>query len=653
METSPEVSLRSSADRSVLLQQQYHFQQELKRFNDRGFHDPDRDLQLQRTIVAYNNVMASIHQLDQSLRVDPIDKLPRELLGNILKDYVFDGSSGWYHYVVCKALLLTLVSKRWRDFVLSEPMLWTEVILLTNLEDFEVYFWLSINLSGQLPLHIYVECCFDKWKEVGPCLFEHRERIEKLTWGHHITSHWCTGNKKDIINISSLMPPMPNLLEINPRERYDGEKIVDVFRSFPSLSRVNEVRFSRENLSERTWLREIETECSLYEVLKARGNLPNLETISFGDDLGDGGEWSIQADAYLETHQFLLKWRSLKYPRLDLPMSLLYHVPLLTTLQLWVTFSTFTKIMATLNLLQLLKTLDITILLSHDKLAADIPCLSQVLETCQNASVDTLKLDISCSSRQCSPEIHDKYFIIYDILTRALPHVQHLESRSWEPDFALFSLERLQFPLLEDAYVSCWNPHIPSIQVRVSNQIRDLRIKSVGDVLPCLSNTSSIRYFTWKKNYSDAVSKLDVTLWPSLEVLEVRSNWIDWNLGSLQHLRSITFNECDKTLPKAVEENADRLIKLLATESNSCPLLERIHFSQFPEWDLLFILLRRRNILNGPHVTPISFLSFPSKAPFFIIKPLRQLLKGMYPDIPPLRDLSLAGNVEIMLDREM
>jgi hypothetical protein len=252
---------------------------------------------------------------------------------------------------------------------------------------------------------------------------------------------------------------------------------------------------------------------------------------------------------------------------------------------------TFMKVIDALRLLRFLKKLDIEVLLSYDEPAEDIACLSQVVETYQNPSVDTLMVEISRSSQEYSPEVYDKYFIIYDILTSILPRVQHLEIRSWDPRFTLLSLERVQFPLLEYVYVSCWNPHIPSIQVRVSSQIYNLKIKFVGDVMPCLSNTSSIRHFTWREIYSDAVSKLDVTLWPSLEVLEARAISINWNLGSLQNLRNVGFNECEKASPKRLEENGDVLVKLLATEPDSCPYLERIYFSQFPEWDLLFILL--------------------------------------------------------------
>jgi hypothetical protein len=652
METSPEVSLKSSADRSVLLQQRYHFQQDLKRFNNRGFHDTNRDMQLQRTIVAYNNVMASIHQLDQSLRVDPIDKLPRELLGNILKDYVFDGSSSWYPYAVCKALLLTLVSKRWRDFVLSEPILWTEVILLADLEDFEVYFWLSINLSGHLPLRIYVECCFDKWKETGPCLFEHRERIEKLNWGYYMTSHRCTDNKKGILNILSLMPPMPNLLEIRPASRYYGEEIVDVFKSFPSLSCVHHVRFSQEHLSERTGLRQIETNCTLYEVVKAHGNLPKLETVIFEHGLKNDADWSVEADTYLDTHQFLLKWKSLQYPRPDFPFSLLHRLPFLTTLQLILKMTNFAKTVAILHRLRYLKRLEIEFWLFCDDHMIEITSLSQSPNTSHNISVDALKLEIFVNEFQTS-EIHDKYLIIYDILTNTLPNVKYMEIRSSTPNFVLLSLEKLRFPFLEDIYLVCWVEDIPSIQVRVPDQVRSLRVRSPGDIFPCLSNTSSIRSLTWTKRYLNTVSKLDVALWPSLEVLEAPCIWVHWKLENLQHIRNIIFNKTEKAIPIAVEENANRLIKLLATELNSCPHLERIHFTQFPEWDLLIILLRRRNILNSPHVTPLSHISFPSEAPTFLVKPLRQLLKGMYPDLPPLHDLSLFGNVEIILDREM
>jgi hypothetical protein len=654
MNTSPVASMGPNAHRDALLEQRCHFQQDIKRFHNRESLDPDANKQFQKTIIAYNNVMISIHQLDQSLCIDPIDKLPRELLGNILKDYVFDDSSRWYPHPVCKALLLTLVSKRWRNFVLSEPILWTLVLVFCDDKDVVSLFWLSMNLSGQLPVHVHIECCFDKWKEVGPCLFEHRERIAKVTWGYDISRHSHVGNRsrKDILGILAHMPPMPNLLEIRTSEWYDGEKIIDVFRSFPSLSRVHHVRFSRENLSERTGLRQIETTCTLYEVLKARDNLPNLETLIFRHDLVKGTEWSIEAETYLDTYQFLLKWKSLQYPRPDFPFSLLHRLPFLTTLQLMLNITNFVKTVAILHHLQYLKGLEIELWLFCNDYITEIASLSQSPSTSHNMSVDSLKLEIFMNGVQTS-DIYDNYLIIYDILTNTLPNVKHMEIRSSTPHFMLFSLEKLRFSFLEDIYLVCWVGDIPPIQVRVPDQVRSLRVRSPGDIFPCLSNTSSIRSLTWTKRYSDAVSKLDLALWPSLEVLEAPCIWIHWNLERFHHIRSIILNECEKSLPKVVEVNANMLIKLLATELGSCPLLERIHFTQFPEWDLLFILLQRRNILNGPHMTPISYLSFPFEPPSFILNPLRQLLKGIYPDMPPLRELSLAGNVEIMLDREM
>jgi hypothetical protein len=526
MDTSPEVSLGSNTNRSILLEQRCYFQQELKRCCDRGFYDKDANSQLQRTIFAYNNVMASIHQLDQSLGLDPIDKLPREILGNILKDYVFDDSPRSYPYPVCKALLLTLVSKRWCNFVLSEPMLWTTVMVFSDQEDFDSYFWLSMELSGHLHLHIYVECCFDNWKVVGPCLFEHRERIEKLNWGHRMGSH----SKKhdhprqalDVLLVG--LPPMPNLRELETWPNIEeGQDLTMVLNRFPSLTHVHDVTFYQENLSEKTQLKEIHTMCPLYDVLKSHGNFPNLETVVFRYGAPYGGSHSIAAETYLETHQFLLKWKSLECFDFDIPISLLQRLPLLTNLQLVVEVVPFTSVMTILNSFRFMKRLDIEIILPYNDTTAEIACLSQVLVTCQNRSIDTLRVEIrSCRSQP--PEIDDKYLVIYDILTSILPNVKHLETRSGEPRFPLLSLERLRFPLLEYIYMSCWNTDIPSIQVRVPSQIRSLKVKCPGDILPCLSDMSSVRSLTWKKNYSDAVTKLDVTLWPSLEVLEARSN---------------------------------------------------------------------------------------------------------------------------------
>ncbi|PVF94335.1 hypothetical protein CPB86DRAFT_713410 [Serendipita vermifera] len=96
------------------------------------------------------------------------------------------------------------------------------------------------------------------------------------------------------------------------------------------------------------------------------------------------------------------------------------------------------------------------------------------------------------------------------------------------------------------------------------------------------------------------------------------------------------------------------LIYLLAIEPESCPCSDEIHFGNLPEWDLLLVFLKRRNVLNtNSHVSPISRVTFPIAPPPVVLRPLCQLLKGKWPDMPPLRDVSLAGNAEIIPDREI
>jgi hypothetical protein len=650
-------SIELDAERSALLERRHHLQQDLKRIKIRTSYDQDENKRLQETIVAYNSVMDSIHGLDRSLRVDPMDKLPPELLGNILKECTsLDGDFYRYPFPVCKALILTLVSKRWRSFILSEPMFWDTIVLLRDFEDTETYFRLSISLSGRLPLHIHVGCCFSDWQLVVPCLSDHRERIKTLSLGHLWTAHRCTREEQHILDILRQMPPMPGLrqLDVSMKISHTVNNLNIILRNFPLLTHLYGVCFCPENLSEKTELQEIHAVCHLYNILKANKNFQRLKVMKF---VNPAGRWNVdysrEAEAYLENHQFLLPWTSLEFPRAALLIPLLHRLPMLTVLSVSVGIVTFTKAISIINRFQFLKKFDVELTLFYQDPTTEIACLSQLSGTSPNTSVDALKLEI-IHRKEHPPEVHEKYLIICQILISIMPKVKNVELRSWSPYFLLRCLEDLQFPLLEGVHLICWDEIIPFTKVQLPGGVRRLRVRCPGDIIPCLSNTSSIRHLSWEKNGTPAVvNQLDVTYWSSLETLEAPCVQIRWNLGSLQNIRTIVFYKDTKYNHDIIEENANVLLKLLASEPEECPFLEKIHFTQCPEWDLLFILLQRRNILHAPHATPISNLVFHSKPPLLVQNLIRQLLKGRYPDMPPLRDLSLAGNAEIMLDREM
>ncbi|PVF93207.1 hypothetical protein CPB86DRAFT_790366 [Serendipita vermifera] len=71
--------------------------------------------ELQGKKVSYNQVVGALHERQLGPRVDPIDILPNEIINYILVDV-----TGCFPYVL---IPLTMISKKWRGYILSEPSL--------------------------------------------------------------------------------------------------------------------------------------------------------------------------------------------------------------------------------------------------------------------------------------------------------------------------------------------------------------------------------------------------------------------------------------------------------------------------------------------------------------------------------------------------
>jgi hypothetical protein len=79
-----------------------------------------------------------------------------------------------------------------------------------------------------------------------------------------------------------------------------------------------------------------------------------------------------------------------------------------------------------------------------------------------------------------------------------------------------------------------------------------------------------------------------------------------------------------------------------------CPSLQELHFQECLEWDILFLMLERRNFgLEG--VKTIHTVTLPF-IPFFIRQTLTLLLAGEKADRPVLESISLEVTREVLFD---
>jgi hypothetical protein len=131
---------------------------------------------------------------------------------------------------------------------------------------------------------------------------------------------------------------------------------------------------------------------------------------------------------------------------------------------------------------------------------------------------------------------------------------------------------------------------------------------------------------------------LNPDLWINLRSLEIVPKHKDWGGISLPHLRKLVLGKSEiATDPSSISS----LCKELASNVGSFPSLEVIWSYSIPEWDLLILMLERRNCLSNLGVTRITSLSFSMIPPLFILRPLTQLLRGELPIYDSLEEFSL------------
>jgi hypothetical protein len=125
---------------------------------------------------AYNNIMDILEPSDTKVRYDPIDKLPPEIFGAIVHEAV----GSFQTYQLDNTLILTLVSKRWRDFILGTPLLWTNIDVYPRQHDFLARISLSLELSKDLPISLRLVSPLTNWDTILALLLRSRRRIQRI-----------------------------------------------------------------------------------------------------------------------------------------------------------------------------------------------------------------------------------------------------------------------------------------------------------------------------------------------------------------------------------------------------------------------------------------------------------------------------------------
>jgi hypothetical protein len=144
-----------------------------------GKNDKEEQAHIEHMWNTNNLIIDLLREFHPIPRLDPAEKLPPELFRTIIIDAVTSFS---YHpsEKTNNSLILTLVSERWRDFLLGIPQIWDEIVVSARHEDCASKFVLSLELSKPLPIYLNVR----DWKvedlDILSALFKCRDRISRL-----------------------------------------------------------------------------------------------------------------------------------------------------------------------------------------------------------------------------------------------------------------------------------------------------------------------------------------------------------------------------------------------------------------------------------------------------------------------------------------
>jgi hypothetical protein len=638
--------------------------------------DHKSNVLLQERISSYNQVIDALRKLEFSRRFDPMERLPHEIITKILLG-LFIYQTDWYPiFNDHQMLLLTMVSKRWRNFMLSEPLFWT-FISLNNRDDRDAMIFLQLQLSQDLPLAIQVTHPLEGWDSIRQELARHRNRVETIAVMRNPLQNVQQNVErvtKDFQKFLEDLGTLPNLKQLGDVYLYTGNlrlpyNIDYLLNRFQSLKYIHNISLSSDDLrvaKKRLNMDTLITQDDLNSIISISQSLTGIKKIVF--PMSDPSEPPLELPQGHFDSNFSLGWRALVHMRHLSSISLAFMSQLtsLINLEIHTDLKALCEINSILHRLSQLQSVTVHIASMQN---GHISLPSGVIS---NASVRSLhiylnnptKIALNMNTQESKEHIVNNIDKIPQMLLQVMPNIENLHISLREFDFSghtfPFSLQNyFNGNSLSVYLLGC--AILPRKEFKIAASVQNLSIYGNKGLIFSLSS-SSVKYlqfnqhpFSTQETADSPTCWIDLNCWPSLEGINVDNSVVEWNKASLQFLRWVNIRDTTRQTRNIspnneITGNITSFIKDLACNPCSYPSLEEITLDECPEWDILVIMLERRNLLTGPSIKRITKIDMPSLYPREILRVLCGLLAARWTERPPNKDLSLAGNAEIILD---
>ncbi|PVG03992.1 hypothetical protein CPB86DRAFT_779099, partial [Serendipita vermifera] len=543
-----------------------------------------------------------------------------------------------------------IVSKQWRNYIYSASILWNCISARGHKGNALSNVVQGLKLSRDLPLTVIIKVWPSLWKKICPYLLDHRDRIVTVVTFHQLIEPGET-QRKQLAGAEMLreLAPLPNLRIVKGDWGYGNFREIEkgIIHQSHSLECFEGPSLDSELLLEakrNSTLREFYTHQELVSLLSILEGMPSVRKISvftYGGPIQESLSLSSRsAKPFNWTH---FKDYSQKTPL----VSLFHRLPLLTCLKVMLRVDKLEEVTSSLHELQCLREYMVYIT-PIDWIP--IPLVEPNPPVKPNPTIRYMEFDaVSLQTMRINPPERKGDIIanFSERLSKAAPGVKSMLLWADGPTLSHWKL---------DTY-----DELEKLNIRLSDKEMNIRFPSSLRAL-CIETGATLEGHISSPNISTLEIKvlyhadiidaqeafLDLGEWPAVEVASLQSHFSRLRGASLSSLRKITLTSIPYS--QKIDINITLFIKDIAEEVDRYPCLEEIHMDECPEFDILMIMLERRNILANPGIKPIKRLSLPSTCPFAVSQLLPGLLAGKWVQRPSNFKLSQAGNARSILD---
>ncbi|KAG8868401.1 hypothetical protein FRC20_003456 [Serendipita sp. 405] len=608
----------------------------------------------------YNQIVINQRDSRRGPCTDPLSVLPVEVWVHIIDEIVECGWGSAYRAVSN----MVLVSKKWRDVIVSTPRFWTQITINPGYGESDllqrITTALYLSTDQNLTVNIEYPISRSSYDSYAALLFPHSTRIRRIifrdcSWIYRSSSPL----DPTVHQILSDFLPLPQLEGIQFTGRFRlSEEEWNIIEAMPNLKVLEGDTVAAMPLSvlKRISLVNLKTltfHGTVNQLFSIITDLPRLKTLTMieppyhnrtPEDPSTTYDRPLPEQALsMDT----LDWRKQRGTRFQ---DLIRCSPYLKHLTLLASWKLLGFALDGMNYLPLLSYLSIKMqyLLAEDEF---IPT-----NVIQNTSIQELSLNFAQFGSSGPSGFHSlQHSKLSQFIDSWLPTIKQLKKFSvvlpskWAmPPVLLANLAYLRaltltLPDLGDAIApNLAFDALENLDLAVPPTDLELFLSSLTCPNLLLLNIRTSPLHLRKKVaiqiHSQQFPKLSSLHWDSSEVV--------WDVSSLEALKLVSFQDDSS-------QSASDFCAHLILRPCDFPALEELKFYKVPEWDLLFLMLERRNFLQDQAISKITMVTLSTTVGAILKGPLTSLLRGEFTNRLSNRDLSIVGLGEIYFDETL